>query len=256
MKVALITGAAQGIGRRTGEVLAQRGFSLALNDLRSPAETAAQVRNHVVDAIEILGDVSDEAAVSGMAESVMSHYGRIDVLVNNAGISSIAPAEEITVSEWRRVMDINLLGPFLLCRAFGRIMLQQKSGSIINVASVAGLLGVADRAAYNASKHGLVGLTRTLAAEWGGRGVRCNAVCPGWVKTPMDDSAQDAGLYADSDITGRVPMARFATPDDVAQAIAFLADPAQSGFVNGHALSVDGGWASDGSWESLRLRHR
>jgi NAD(P)-dependent dehydrogenase (short-subunit alcohol dehydrogenase family) len=176
--------------------------------------------------------------------------------VNNAGISSIAPAEEITVSEWRRVMDINLLGPFLLCRAFGRIMLQQKSGSIINVASVAGLLGVADRAAYNASKHGLVGLTRTLAAEWGGRGVRCNAICPGWVKTPMDDSAQDAGLYADRDITGRVPMARFATPDDVAQSIAFLADPTQSSFVNGHALSVDGGWASDGSWESLRLRHR
>jgi NAD(P)-dependent dehydrogenase (short-subunit alcohol dehydrogenase family) len=256
MKVALITGAAQGIGRRTAEVLAQRGFSLALNDLRSPIETIAQVRSHGVDALEVLGDVSDEAAVSRMAESVMSHYGRIDVLVNNAGISSIAPAEEITVSEWRRVMDINLLGPFLLCRAFGRIMLQQKSGSIINVASVAGLLGVADRAAYNASKHGLVGLTRTLAAEWGGRGVRCNAVCPGWVKTPMDDSAQDAGLYADRDITGRVPMARFATPDDVAQAIAFLADPAQSSFVNGHALSVDGGWASDGSWESLRLRHR
>lgn len=256
MKVALITGAAQGIGRRTAEVLAQRGFSLALNDLRSPIETIAQVQSHGVDALGVLGDVSDEAAVSRMAESVMSHYGRIDVLVNNAGISSIAPAEEITVSEWRRVMDINLLGPFLLCRAFGRIMLQQKSGSIINVASVAGLLGVADRAAYNASKHGLVGLTRTLAAEWGGRGVRCNAVCPGWVKTPMDDSAQDAGLYADSDITGRVPMARFATPDDVAQAIAFLADPTQSSFVNGHALSVDGGWASDGSWESLRLKHR
>lgn len=256
MKVALITGAAQGIGRRTAEVLAQRGFSLALNDLRSPIETIAQVRSHGVDALEVLGDVSDESAVSRMAESVMSHYGRIDVLVNNAGISSIAPAEEITVSEWQRVMDINLLGPFLLCRAFGRIMLQQKSGSIINVASVAGLLGVADRAAYNASKHGLVGLTRTLAAEWGGRGVRCNAVCPGWVKTPMDDSAQNAGLYADSDITGRVPMARFATPDDVAQAIAFLADPTQSSFVNGQALSVDGGWASDGSWESLRLRHR
>jgi NAD(P)-dependent dehydrogenase (short-subunit alcohol dehydrogenase family) len=153
-------------------------------------------------------------------------------------------------------MDINLLGPFLCCRAFGRIMLKQRSGSIINVASVAGLLGVADRAAYNASKHGLIGLTRTLAAEWGGRGVPCNAVCPGWVKTPMDDSAQDAGLYADSDITGRVPMARFATPDDIAQAIAFLADPTQSSFVNGHALSVDGGWASDGSWENLRLSHR
>ncbi|HWZ81558.1 MAG TPA: SDR family oxidoreductase [Terriglobales bacterium] len=256
MKVALVTGAAQGIGQRTAEVLAQRGFSLALNDLRPPVDTAAQARTHGVDTIEVLGDVADESAVARMAESVMNRFGRIDVLVNNAGVSSISPAEEITAAEWRRVMDINLLGPFLLCRTFGRIMLQQRSGSIVNIASIAGLLGVADRAAYNASKHGLIGLTRTLAAEWGGRGVRCNAVCPGWVKTPMDDSAQDAGLYADTDITGRVPMARFASPDDIAQAVAFLADPAQSSFVNGHTLSVDGGWASDGSWENLRLRHR
>ena len=135
-------------------------------------------------------------------------------------------------------------------------MLAAGRGSIVNVASVAGLVAVADRAAYNASKHGLIGLTRSLAAEWGGRGVRVNAVCPGWVKTEMDASDQAGGSYNDTDITGRVPMARFATPADVAQAIAFLADDAQSGFINGHALSVDGGWASDGSWESLRLRKR
>ncbi|MGH9693983.1 MAG: SDR family NAD(P)-dependent oxidoreductase, partial [Bryobacteraceae bacterium] len=130
--------------------------------------------------------------------------------------------------------------------------LEKGAGSIVNVASVAGLLGVADRAAYNASKHGLIGLTRTLAAEWGGRGVRVNAVCPGWVKTPMDIAPQASGLYRDEDITGRVPMGRFATPDDIAAAIAFLANPAESGFVNGHALSVDGGWFADGGWEALR----
>src|SRR5213075_65706 len=117
-----------------------------------------------------------------------------------------------------RVLEVNLVAPFLLSKAFGNKMLAAGHGSIVNVASIAGLVGISDRAAYNASKHGLIGLTRTLAAEWGGRGIRCNAVCPGWVKTPMDDSAQNAGLYADSDITGRVPMARFATPDDVAQA--------------------------------------
>jgi len=256
MKVALVTGAAQGIGQRTAEVLAQHGFGLVLNDLRSPSDTAAKVRAANADVIEALGSVSDEAAVTRMADAVMAKYGRIDVLVNNAGVSSITPAEDITAAEWQRVMNVNLLGPFLCCRTFGRIMLKQGSGSIINIASVAGLLGVADRAAYNASKHGLIGLTRTLAAEWGGRGVRCNAVCPGWVKTPMDDSAQGAGLYSDNDITNRVPMARFATPDDIAQAAAFLADPVLSGFVNGHTLSVDGGWASDGSWETLRLRHR
>ncbi|HUM06106.1 MAG TPA: SDR family oxidoreductase [Terriglobales bacterium] len=256
MKVALVTGSAQGIGQRTAEVLAQRGFSLVLNDLRSPAETAARIRTLGADTLEALGSVADEPAVTRMADEVMTRFGRIDVLVNNAGVSSITPAEDITTEEWQRVMTVNLLGPFLCCRTFGRIMLKQGLGSIINIASVAGLLGVADRGAYNASKHGLIGLTRTLAAEWGGRGVRCNAVCPGWVKTPMDDSAQGAGLYSDSDITGRVPMARFARPDDIAQAVAFLADPALSGFVNGHTLSVDGGWASDGSWERLRLSHR
>jgi NAD(P)-dependent dehydrogenase (short-subunit alcohol dehydrogenase family) len=135
-------------------------------------------------------------------------------------------------------------------------MLRQNSGSIVNVNSVAGLLGVADRVAYNASKHGLVGLTRTLAAEWGGRGVRVNAVCPGWVKTEMDVEDQAGGGYTDEDIEGRTPMGRFATPEDVARAIAFLADPEQSGYVNGHSLSVDGGWFSDGSWESLRWRKR
>ena len=136
------------------------------------------------------------------------------------------------------------------------MMLTQRSGSIINVASVAGLLGIADRAAYNASKHGLIGLTRTLAAEWGGRGVRVNAVCPGWVKTEMDLADQAGGSYTDADITNRVPMGRFASPDDIAKAIVFLADPQESAFVNGHTLAVDGGWTADGSWESLRLRHR
>jgi NAD(P)-dependent dehydrogenase (short-subunit alcohol dehydrogenase family) len=143
-----------------------------------------------------------------------------------------------------------------MAKTFGTRMLEAGHGSIVNVASVAGLLGIADRAAYNASKHGLVGLTRTLAAEWGGRGVRVNAVCPGWVKTEMDVADQAGGSYTDADITGRIPMGRFASPDDIARAIAFLADEEESGFVNGHTLSVDGGWSADGSWESLRLRKR
>ncbi len=127
-------------------------------------------------------------------------------------------------------------------------MLARGSGAIVNVASVAGLSGIGDRAAYNASKHGLIGLTRTLASEWGGRGVRTNAVCPGWVKTEMDEADQAGGYYSDSDIENRVPMGRFARPNEIAEAIAFLADPALSGFVNGMELRVDGGWLADGSW--------
>ncbi len=121
-----------------------------------------------------------------MVETVMGELGRADVLVNNAGISTIVPAEETTLEDWDRTLAVNLTGPFLICREFGKVMLGEGSGSIVNVSSVAGLLGVGDRAAYNASKHGLVDLTRTLAAEWGSRGVRVNAVCPGWVKTEMD----------------------------------------------------------------------
>jgi NAD(P)-dependent dehydrogenase (short-subunit alcohol dehydrogenase family) len=255
-RVAVITGAAQGIGKRTAEVLAQRGYSLALSDLRSPSETVRATSTAGVEVLECVGDISDDAVVSRLADTVKQRWGRVDVLVNNAGISMIAPAETLSGKDYRRVLEINLVAPFLLAKAFGALMLEQKSGCIINVSSVAGLVAVADRAAYNASKHGLIGLTRTLAAEWGGRGVRVNAVCPGWVKTEMDVADQAGGSYADGDITGRVPMGRFASPDDIAKAIAFLADPQESGFVNGHALTVDGGWTADGSWESLRLRHR
>ena len=117
-------------------------------------------------------------------------------------------------------------------------------------------MGIADRSAYNASKHGLIGLTRTLAAEWGCHGVRTNAVCPGWVKTDMDVADQAGGSYTDADIEGVNPMGRFATPDDIAQAILFLADPERSGFINGQALAVDGGWTADGSWQRLRMLKR
>lgn len=254
--VAVITGAAQGIGRKTAEVLTGYGYALALNDLRSPQETAAAVEKSGGTCFEAVGDISRESEVRRVAESVHAHYGRVDVLVNNAGISFICPAEEIATDDWQKVLDVNLTGPFLLCRHFGRIMLQRGQGSIVNVSSIAGLAGIADRAAYNASKHGLIGLTRTLAAEWGGRGVRCNAVCPGWVKTEMDAADQAGGSYSDADIENRVPMGRFASPNDIAEAIAFLADPQKSAFVNGQTLGVDGGWLADGSWESLRLKHR
>jgi NAD(P)-dependent dehydrogenase (short-subunit alcohol dehydrogenase family) len=187
---------------------------------------------------------------------VLDKWGAPDVVVNNAGISFIRKSEQTTVEEFRHVIEVNLVAPFVIVRAFAPAMLARGAGSFVNVASIAGLFGVSERTAYNASKHGLVGLTRTLAAEWGGRGVRSNAVCPGWVKTAMDDKEQARGTYSDDDITHRVPMGRFASADDIAKAIAFLADPQQSGFVNGHTLVVDGGWTADASWESLRLAQR
>jgi len=249
-KVAVITGAAQGIGKQTATVLNGLDWSLVLVDLQ-PIDTSG-----FSSALSLAGDITDEIFVQSAAKQTIDTFGRVDALVNNAGISCITSALDTSAEMYRKVIDVNLVAPFLLAKAFGGLMLAAGCGSVVNVASVAGLQGVADRSAYNASKHGLIGLTRTLAVEWGAKGVRVNAVCPGWVKTEMDHKDQAGGSYSDSDITDHVPMGRFAKPDDIAQAIAWLCDDSKSGFVNGISLPVDGGWTADGSWQSLRLRHR
>jgi NAD(P)-dependent dehydrogenase (short-subunit alcohol dehydrogenase family) len=256
LKVALVTGAAQGVGLATASLLARRGFRIVLTDIQDLAPAMARVRADDSRVIGMRGDISSEAFVRELADTVAADCGAPEVLVNNAGISCIAPAEDTTVEQWQRVMSVNLLGPFLLCKYLGAQMLGRGRGSIINVASIAGLAGIAHRSAYNTSKHGLIGLTRTLAAEWGGRGVRVNAVCPGWIKTEMDVADQGSGAYSDRDIVDRVPLARFARPKEVAEAIAFLSDSERSGFVNGATLPVDGGWLADASWESLRVGTR
>jgi NAD(P)-dependent dehydrogenase (short-subunit alcohol dehydrogenase family) len=250
MKTAVITGAAQGIGKETAKLLDDLGWSLALIDLQ-PLDTQ-QYKN----AIGLTGDITGEKFVAEAVKTTLEKFSRVDALVNNAGISNISPALDTSTEKYRQVLEVNLVAPFILAKAFGKIMLDAGSGAVVNVASVAGLQGVADRSAYNASKHGLIGLTRTLAVEWGARGVRVNAVCPGWVKTEMDHKDQAGGSYTDQDITEHVPMGRFARPHDIAQAIAWLCDESKSGFVNGVALPVDGGWTSDGSWQSLRLKQR
>jgi NAD(P)-dependent dehydrogenase (short-subunit alcohol dehydrogenase family) len=229
-RIVAITGAAQGIGRRVAEVLAERGYRVALNDLRVPNETIQSIQSHGGEAIGYVGNIADESTIEEFVHRVYGAWGRTDVLVNNAGISFISPAETLSGEDYRRVLEVNLVAPFLLAKVFGTRMLAARRGCIINVASIAGLVGIADRAAYNASKHGLIGLTRALAAEWGGQGVRVNAVCPGWVKTEMDSADQAGGSYTDADITGRVPMGRFATPDDIASAIAFLATKGKAAF--------------------------
>ena len=255
-KTALVTGAAQGVGFATAALLGQQGYRVLLMDLQSLEGTIARLRSLGCEAVGWSGDVSSEAFVRDCAAASFAAHGALDVLVNNAGISLICAAETTSLEQWQQVMRVNLQGPFLMCKYFGASMLRRGSGSIVNVASIAALAGIIHRSAYNASKHGLIGLTRTLAAEWGGRGVRVNAVCPGWIKTEMDQRDQQSGAYADADIINRIPMARFARPEDVAATIAFLADSERNGFVNGVSLPVDGGWSADGSWDALRIGTR
>lgn len=254
MTTAVVTGAAQGVGLTTARLLAQKGHHVVMTDVQSLDAQAAKLAGEGLSVSHLSGDVSSEAFVNDLAAKVAAEQGGADVLVNNAGISLICPAEDTSFEQWQRVMSINLAGPFLLSKALGQQMLAKGKGSIVNVASIAGLRGVIHRTAYNASKHGLIGMTRTLAAEWGARGVRVNAVCPGWIKTEMDVADQGSGAYGDADIINRVPMARFAKPEDVAAAIAFLAD--DGAFVNGVTLPVDGGWTADASWDALRLKTR
>jgi NAD(P)-dependent dehydrogenase (short-subunit alcohol dehydrogenase family) len=256
LKTVVVTGAAQGVGLAAAALLAKSDFRVVLLDIQPVDAQVGQLRDAGFAAAGLSGDVSSERFVQHVDQWLRTEYGAADGLVNNAGISLIAAAEDTSVVQWQRVMDINLLGPFLLCKYLGAGMLARGRGSIVNVASVAGLAAVSHRCAYNASKHGLIGLTRTLAAEWGGRGVRVNAVCPGWIKTEMDVADQGSGAYTDADIVNRVPMARFARADDVAAAIAFLLDDERGGFINGVSLPVDGGWIADASWESLRVRTR
>jgi NAD(P)-dependent dehydrogenase (short-subunit alcohol dehydrogenase family) len=255
LNTVVVTGSAQGVGLATASLLA-RSSRVILLDIQPVDVQVARLRSAGAEAAGLSGDISSEAFVRQAAQWIHSEFGSVDGLVNNAGISLITPAEHTSAAQWQRVMDVNLFGPFLLCKYLGAQMLARGRGSIVNVASVAGLAAVSHRSAYNASKHGLIGLTKTLASEWGGRGVRVNAVCPGWIKTEMDVADQGSGAYSDQDIVNRVPMARFARAEDVAEAIAFLLDNERGGFISGVSLPVDGGWTADASWESLRVRTR
>jgi NAD(P)-dependent dehydrogenase (short-subunit alcohol dehydrogenase family) len=256
MRTVVVTGAAQGLGWVTSRLLGDLGYRVILTDVQPLSRQLEQLSAAGVAAAARSGDIASESFVRELAAWSDGEVGAVDALVNNAGISCIAPAEHTTPEQFQRVMSVNLFAPFLLCRAFGTLMLQRGHGSIVNVASVAGLAAIGQRSAYNASKHGLIGLTRTLAAEWGARGVRVNAVCPAWIKTEMDIADQSSGAYSDADIIDRVPMARFARPEDVAQAIAMLLDPQRSAFINGVSLPVDGGWLADAGWDDLRRRAR
>ena len=239
--VAVVTGGASGIGAATCGRLHQDGFRLVVLDL-APGEGGDRGRN---GELVVPTDVSDPAAVECAFRRIIDTVGRVDVLVNNAGITgsrSATVCHDTPVEEWDRVQAVNARGPFLCARAALPSMIERRSGHIITVASVAGLVAFPGRCAYTASKGAALMLTRSIAVDYAGYGIRANAVCPGFVQTPMTQWRLDDPRLRDQ-VEARIPLGRVAQADDIADAIAVLASGRMS-YMTGHALVVDAGWTA------------
>jgi 3-oxoacyl-[acyl-carrier protein] reductase len=237
-QVVLVTGASRGIGRAIAERLAAAGARVVVN-YASSQEAAAEV----VGAIEAGGglawghqaNVADEDQVEGMVKAVLEKEGRLDVLVNNAGITRDGLLMRMKTADWRSVIDLNLTGVFLCTRAVSRAMLKARSGRIINISSVVGLMGNPGQANYSAAKAGVIGLTRSAAAEFASRGITVNAVAPGFIATEMTKDLNPEPILA------AIPLGRLGQPEEVAGVVGFLAADPAAAYITGQVIAVDGG---------------
>jgi 3-oxoacyl-[acyl-carrier protein] reductase len=238
-QVAIVTGGARGLGRAIAETLSACGAKVALVDVNAEtlAETVAAIRQAGGTAEAFVGDVTDSQRVNQVVEEVIARLGSLEILVNNAGITRDSLVMRMKDEQWDAVLGINLRGTFLFTRAAARPMLKAKRGRIINIASVSGLMGNPGQANYSASKAGVIGLTRTVARELASRGITVNAVAPGFIATDM---AAKLGEDVLQQVKAQTPLGRLGDPQDVADAVLFLASEAAS-FITGHVLVVDGG---------------
>ena len=237
-KVAVVTGASRGIGRAAALALASQGAKVVVNYARSSdaAEaTAEEIVQAGTEAIAVRADVSQSAEVDSLIKQTLDKFGRIDVLVNNAGITKDTLLLRMKPEQWQAVIDLNLTGVFLCTKAVSKTMLKQRSGRIINLASVAGQMGNPGQANYSAAKAGVIGLTKTVAKELANRGVTVNAVAPGFIETDMTHDLKS------DDIIKFIPLGRYGKPEEVAGTIRFLAADPAAAYITGQVFNVDGG---------------
>ncbi len=239
-QVAIVTGAGRGIGHAIAVRLANEGARIASvsRSEGNAQRTSDEINATRADAAKAYAvDVSDHVAVQQTSAKILEDFGRVDILVNNAGVTRDGLSMRMSMEDWDTVMDTNLKGAFVFCQAVMRSMIKQRSGRIINISSIAGLMGNAGQANYAASKAGLIGLTKTLARELASRGITVNAVAPGFIMTDMTDVLSDQIKEA---ILPRIPLGKFGEGADIAAAVAFLASP-EAKYITGQVLTVDGG---------------
>jgi NAD(P)-dependent dehydrogenase (short-subunit alcohol dehydrogenase family) len=252
-RVVAISGGAQGLGLSTAQCMASHGAKVFLLDIDAEkAQAAAKTIVSDVEHIALRCDVTDEADRAEAIEAVHRIGGRIDVLVNNAGVQYHSNAEAIEPDRWRQLMAVNLDAVMFLSQAAARIMIQQQSGSIINIASLSAMFGLPGRVAYTTSKTALLGLTRNLAVDWAKHKIRVNAVCPGYHSTPLFEEYVQRGVLDPERICRRIPMGRLGKPEEVGQTVTFLASELSS-YITGQQIFVDGGYSVYGASDEADL---
>lgn len=255
-KTAIVTGSTSGIGQAIAEALAAKGCNIVLNSFTDKGEDHALATDlagrHGIEAVYVKADMSDPGQARRLVEQATARFGLVDILVNNAGIQHVAPVDEFPTEKWDAIIAVNLSSAFHTTAAAVPQMREAGWGRIVNIASAHGLRASPDKSAYVAAKHGIVGLTKTVALELAGKGVTCNAVCPGFVLTPLvetqiEDRAREAGLDRETTIRdiilAKQPSKQFATVEEIAAATAFLCSQ-EAAQITGTTLSVDGGWTA------------
>lgn len=246
-KVAIVTGASKGIGKAIATRFAREGASLVVaSRSRDTLEKVAhEIKSAGGEALVVTVDVRNADSTDELVKKTVSHYGRLDLLVNNAGITMGGASEELSPEDWRTAMETDLFGVFFACQAAARVMIPQGSGNIINISSVNGILAAPRRAAYCSSKAGVNALTKVLAIEWADRNIRVNAIAPGYVRTELVQDVIDKGAISMEAILRRTPQHRIGEVEDIAGLAVYMASD-ESSYMTGSIVTIDGGWTAYG----------